>query len=131
MASAEILSIKKEIAADAEFQPSTGEEEVTAPVTESTSTEENDSGVDNSSNSPIGITSTAEMPVMQETVTPVALVAANPGTTAEVVTVPTTSPFQVLPANYQLLLQQQYINFLHLQQQLLQVTHPFVSFCDE
>ena len=122
MTSAELLSIKKEIA-DAEFQQSTGEEEVTAPVTETTSTEENDSGVDNSSNSPIGITSTAEMPVMQEAVTPVALVAATPGTTAEVVTVPTTSPFQVLPANYQLLLQQQYINFLHLQQQLLQVLY--------
>ena len=120
MASAEILAIKKE-RADTEFQQSTGEKEVTAAVTETTSTEENDSGMDNSSNSPVGITSTADMPVMQEAVTPVALVAATAGTTAEVVTVPTTSPFHVLPANYQLLLQQQYINFLHLQQQLLQV----------
>lgn len=119
MASAEILAIKKE-RADTEFQQSTGEKEVTAAVTETTSTEENDSGMDNSSNSPVGITSTADMPVMQEAVTPVALVAATAGTTAEVVTVPTTSPFHVLPANYQLLLQQQYINFLHLQQQLLQ-----------
>lgn len=119
MASAEILAVKKEIA-DTEFQQSTKEAEVTASVTVAPSAEENDSGVDNSGYSPVQTTST-EIQIMQETVTPVAAVTITPATTGELVSVPTSSsPFHVLPANYQLLLQQQYINFLHLQQSLLQ-----------
>ena len=122
MASAELLAVKEEIVS-AEFQQQQEEEEkVTAIVTEASSVEENDSGVDNSGNSPIETTA-AETTVMQETVTPVAAVEVTPVATGEGTnSVPTAMPsFHVLPANYQLLLQQQYINFLHLQQSLLQV----------
>lgn len=120
MASAELLAVKEEIVG-AEFQQqNTEEEKVTAIVTEASSVEENDSGVDNSGNSPIETTA-AETTVMQETVTTVAAVDVTPVATGEVNSAPTAMPsFHVLPANYQLLLQQQYINFLHLQQSLLQ-----------
>ena len=124
MAAAEILAVKKEIA-EVEFQQKTGEPEVeqklgeepvTAVVTETPSTEESDSGVDNSGSSNSEMATSAETPVVQTTVVDVTQPAEN------LVTMAAASPFQVLPANYQLLLQQQYINFLHLQQSLLQVS---------
>ena len=124
MAAAEILAVKKEIA-EVEFQQKTGEPEVeqkpgeepvTAIVTETPSTEESDSGVDNSGGSNSEMTTSAETPLVQTTVVDVTQPAEN------LVTMAAASPLQVLPANYQLLLQQQYINFLHLQQSLLQVS---------